>query len=885
VSLTTEVSVNCGGPSASPLASEIDAESNLALSDTVKSEQSVFVFSATSAQRRFWLLDQLHPEGNPALNMSLGLRWRGPLDLPALRRALNGVVARHEALRTTFQSERGQLRQLITPSLELDVPTLELSDFRERNATNVFFEVRRDEAQRPFDLRIGPLVRTRLLRRAPREHLLLLTLHHIISEGWSNGILVRDLCTLYAAFMQGKQSPLCELTIQFADYADWQQERLAHDGFAAQRDYWHEKLAGDLPALDLPFDRPQRATPNLSGGLRSRVLAPQLVRAAKSLAAGESASPFMIFFAAFQALLHRYTSQVDFLVTSPNANRERQEFESLVGPFVNPLLLRVDLHGNPTFLELLSRVRGTTLEAFSNQDIPFESLLDEFRAARLQVNFQYESGLQQPTNLPEGLTLEVLPLMSGGTLYELSASLLEEVGNLRLELEYNRALFDAPTIDRMLDRYETLLEVVVTDPTTRISALPLYTRKNLPEHGRSDGVTFFSSPEVGRSAPTRAVGESVRPYLGLHHQLIAIWEELLSVRDIGIRDNFFDLGGNSLLAMRMLQRIELTCGKVILPAALFTNPTIEHLAGEIAREVIDESASLLRVNDAGTRTPFFYLHGDLFGAGFYTLKLSRELGADQPFYVLPPPDIRTLPTAPSIEEMAAAHLQALRAVCPTGPYIIGGFCLGGLVAYELAQQIKTSGDTVEMLLIIDAAPEDRPLRALQRLAKALGTLLRWDNHTQVAHFGRWAVWRARLARWYELDAQAQTRTAIRRIRNRSIYTYDLLRRRLRFLRKSIDSSGTGAATVRELDVPSAFLWASASYHPQPYGSPVALLLSDDLFRDSRDLSRDWRQLAPDLNVQLLKGAHLECITAHIETLAETIEGCLQRIASSQHHQH
>ena len=352
-------------------------------------EASVFVFPATPAQRRFWLLDQLQPGGNPALNMCVALRWHGPLDQAVLRRALNEVVARHEALRTTFESERGQLRQLIAPSLTLDLPTLNASDFRGTSPADLEAHLIHEETSRPLDLRAGPLVRGRLVHLGPREHLLAITVHHIVSDGWSNGIITRDLCALYSAFLRGKPSPLPELTIQFADYADWQQARLEADDFASQREYWRHKLAGDLTGLDLPLDRPRLASPSISGSIRSRLLPPELVRAAKALGAGENASPFMILFAIFQALLCRYTGKTDFLVLSPSANRERREFESLVGQFVNPLLLRADVRGDPTFRELLGRVRGVVLEAFSNQDIPFESLLDEFHAAQLQVNFQY----------------------------------------------------------------------------------------------------------------------------------------------------------------------------------------------------------------------------------------------------------------------------------------------------------------------------------------------------------------------------------------------------------------------------------------------------------------------------------------------------------------
>jgi thioesterase domain-containing protein len=405
--------------------------------------------------------------------------------------------------------------------------------------------------------------------------------------------------------------------------------------------------------------------------------------------------------------------------------------------------------------------------------------------------------------------------------------------------------------------------------------------KDIPlraDDGRLDRAALPPFPDGGLVA----LPEPVRPYLGLQLQLIAIWEDVLGVRGIGIRDDFFDLGGNSLLAMRMLQRAEIACGKVILPAALFTNATVEHLAGEIARDVIEDSPALLRVHDAGTRAPFFYLHGDLSGGGFYSLKLSRALGHEQPFYVLPPQDIRTLPAAPSIKEMAAAHLAALRAVRPKGPYVIGGFCVGGLVAYELAQQIEASGESVEMLLIIDATAEDKGLRALRWLTGACGALLHWDDQAKVDHFGRWTLWRGRLTRWSGLNVQAQARVAIRRISNRFTRAYSLLRPRVRRgTNQSVSSTESSVPVRRERDVPSTFLWASARYRPQPYHGPVALLLSEDVVRHARNVSQ-WQELAPKVTVHPLMGSHLECITAHVDTLALTIEGCLQSAAADSH---
>jgi thioesterase domain-containing protein len=262
------------------------------------------------------------------------------------------------------------------------------------------------------------------------------------------------------------------------------------------------------------------------------------------------------------------------------------------------------------------------------------------------------------------------------------------------------------------------------------------------------------------------------------------------------------------------------------------------------------------------------------------LKLSRALGQEQPFYVLPPQDIRALPAAPGITEMAAVHLAALRAVRPKGPYVIGGFCVGGLVAYELAQQIEASGESVEMLLIIDATAEDKGLRALRWLAGTLGALLNWDDHARVDHFGRWALWRGRLARWWGLDVQSQARIVFRRILNRFARAYQMLRRPFRRDAGPV-SPESGVPGRREHDMPSAFLWASARYRPQPYHGPVALLLSDDVVRYGRNVA-EWQELAPKVTVHPLLGTHLECITAHVDTLAQTIESCLRGVAAHRH---
>lgn len=369
--------------------------------------------------------------------------------------------------------------------------------------------------------------------------------------------------------------------------------------------------------------------------------------------------------------------------------------------------------------------------------------------------------------------------------------------------------------------------------------------------------------------PKRGSKQKVRPYLSLQLELIAIWEELLGLRGIGIRDNFFELGGNPELVSGMLQRAKDLCGRPINPSSTFSkNPIIETLAAEIVHEVIDESASLLTIQEGGSRTPFFYLHGDLLGGGFYTLRLSRALGGDQPLYVLPPQHVHDDSETPTIEQMAAAHLEAIRTVRPSGPYIIGGFCLGAIVAYELAQQIVASGEMVEMVVLIDAEPEDKPLQAVRRFCEIFARLFRWNDHVQLERFRQWALLRAKFGWWWKLDVSEKFRSVMRKIRKRIVSTSS---------RQPSTTSTVQDPRMPERDVASSFLWAATGYRAKPYRLPMSVLLSEDLLERGDHLDRAWRRLAHKAEVCQLKGSHLECITAHVGNLAETIDRCLRRV--------
>ena len=307
------------------------------------------------AQQRLWFLDQFQP-GSPVYNIPAALRITAPLNAFALEQSLNEIVRRHEALRTTFAAVDGRPVQVIAPALRVPLPVTDLRGLPQTERETEATRLATQEAQHPFDLARGPLVRATLLRLGAGDHVLLLTMHHIVSDGWSMGVFFRELAVLYEAYATGKPSPLPELPVQYADFAQWQRQWLQGEVLAAHLTYWKQHLAGAPEVLELPTDRPRPAVQSFRGATYPFTLPPALSTALKTLSQREGVTLFMTLLAAFKTLLHRYTGQGDLVVGAPIANRTRAEIEGLIGFFVNTLVLRTDLSGNPRFGELLGRV-------------------------------------------------------------------------------------------------------------------------------------------------------------------------------------------------------------------------------------------------------------------------------------------------------------------------------------------------------------------------------------------------------------------------------------------------------------------------------------------------------------------------------------------------
>ena len=432
------------------------------------------------AQQRLWFLDQLGA-GRTAYNIPTAVHLSGTLDVDALQRGLNEMARRHEALRTTFLTVDGEPRQVVSEAVEVPFEIDDLSKLEEPERTAAAQRLAAAEAATAFDLGRAPLVRARLLRLAAAEQMLIVVFHHIVSDGWSLGVFVRELGALYEAYRSGQESPLAELELQYADYAQWQRERLRGAELGVELEYWRERLGGAQEPLALATDRVRPSVPQYAGATQTWALGRELTERLRELSRSQEATLFMTLLAGLQTLLWRYTGQEEISVGTPVAGRLRSETEGLIGFFVNTLVLRTELQGAPSFVELLGRVREVCLGAYQHQELPFEQLVQALQPERevsrtplFQVMLVLQNMPLPPVEL-SGLTAKILTIDSGEAKFELSLYLRETAEGLTGIIEYQTALFDDDTIKRLGDHLIRLLESVAADPYTRISELEMLT--------------------------------------------------------------------------------------------------------------------------------------------------------------------------------------------------------------------------------------------------------------------------------------------------------------------------------------------------------------------------------------------------------------------------
>jgi Condensation domain/Phosphopantetheine attachment site len=549
-------------------------------------------FPVSFAQQRLWFLEQLTP-GEPTYNLPYASWLEGPLDAQALQRAMDALVARHAVLRTSIVGYDGVPEQVVADTGTVPIERIELPPGldaceRTQKAESIAVEL----ARQPFDLTAAPLIRMALIGAGPDRHLFVLVMHLSISDGSSVKILIDELSAVYRAETAGLPASLPPLWMEYSDFALWQQDRMRGEELDRQLGYWREQLRGAPQLMTLPTDRPRPARRSSRGGLATTYVDAATTQRLAAVARGANCAMFTVFLTCFAATLSRYTGQADTLLATQVTDRTHAELDPLVGLFTNTLTLRMSLAGDPTFTELLGRVRDTTADALAHRQLPFEKLVADLAPDRalahpplIQAQFDYGSRTPPTLDLP-GITARSLTPLTSTAKLDLSvyadAQVAEDAQVTSLSMEYSADLFDAAWADRFLGCMATLLGQAADAPGTPVADLPMLTAAQASTSRVIDGDR--SLPTGGRSAASSSAGR-VEPRNPVEATLAQIWGDLLDPpASVGVHDNLFALGGHSLTVTRFVARLGDAYGVQLPVHQVFASPTIAELAEVVAAQ-------------------------------------------------------------------------------------------------------------------------------------------------------------------------------------------------------------------------------------------------------------------------------------------------------------
>jgi thioesterase domain-containing protein/acyl carrier protein len=715
--------------------------------------EDAFVVPQWFIQQEAWVTDSVNSD-SAAYNTVISLRLRGPLNPSALKKSIESLVRQHPVLRSIVRPLDGRLVQIVLAPQPVAMPFNDLRgdgvlSSRELKATELVLA----DARELFDLTQGPLLRARLIQLEAADHVLALTTHLLFCDDWSTGIVVKDLLAMYRAAPNGDPVPQRGSAFQYADFARDLDNRIHAGDMEPQIEFW-VSLLGEGPAVEYLKPRSARKIRRLRpAACETVLLSEDLLRTLKSLSQAERVSLFMTLLAGFDCLLYSYSGAPEITIGSCAANRPRADVEELVGRFGNDLVLRVDVSGNPTFRELLRRVRDASLNAYSHQEVPFGKVLASLPKAQnghsdssLQVMFIFQNAPKETVENSD-LSVERFPIDAESAKYDLNVWLrLGE--NLEITFEYDRDLFPPEEMKGILASYRAILELMVQNPETRLNEVRPATATKLDRHSvqRSD-------------SPSPAV-----PNDSIEHKLVEIWEGEFGRTPINVSADFFELGGDSIMAARLFPKME-QAFQIKLPlSSLFKASSIREIA-KIVREARRQDAGsslLVTIQPLGSRLPLFCFHGAGGNVLIYR-ELSRHLGSDRPFYGLQSQGLEgDKPFLTSIEDMAAVYLDEIRRVQPDGPYMLGGYCMGGIIALEVAQRLYATGEKVAMLALFDTinwskvrtdAAWSEPYHQAQRLGFHIRNFLLLNPRNQFKFFAgklnvlrrRAHVWRGMLA--------------------------------------------------------------------------------------------------------------------------------------------
>ncbi|MGO4336964.1 condensation domain-containing protein [Labrys sp. KB_33_2] len=650
-----------------------------------EADTDLYAFPCSLAQARFWILDRITPE-DPALNVAVRWRLRGRLDAGVLQQALNAVIDRHEILRTSYRDVDGEPEQLVHPAAPIQLPVIDLTLLPEAGRHEERDRISQIEARKPFDLTQVPNLRATLLKVEAEEHIVLVTVHHIASDGWSMGIIARDMMEFYQARLRARTPKLADLPLQYADFAVWQSEWMKADALKNERVYWTSQLAG-FKRFDLPADKVLEGTGTAPAFILGRQLPRTLTDTVSALATAEGCTFFMVGAAALMCLLHRRSGCEDITVGTQIAGRDRVELNDIVGPFINTVPLRARITGNPSFRQLLAQMHDVIEGALLNQRMPIEDIIAIAKPVRepgrnplFSVNLICQRSFISTDERPE-LSLIDMPSVSPGALYDLNFFFVERPDGWRISCEYDTSLYNKATVEGYLAQLQDLLGGFVADLDRPVGEVG----------------SHAPLPAPAQQSPSVRASEALDSRVRVEAELAEIWVNILKVPILSVKDNFFALGGHSLSAFRMLSRLEKVFGKRISFDDLQSHPTIGELAKLLGGPVAPEAKAAVVMQPHGASTPIFALHDT-----FIFQELVNHLGQEQPFISVPLPTFVEGEAEISQAEMVEHCVRIIEEERPNGPYILLGFCAAARLNVAIARRLIERGHAIELFVTLDA---------------------------------------------------------------------------------------------------------------------------------------------------------------------------------------
>jgi amino acid adenylation domain-containing protein len=800
----------------------------------------------TFDQQVVWLFETVYP-GTQTYHIPVVYRLAGPFEPEILRVAVNEVIRRHESLRTVFDLEGKHPVQRVADPYDFVMPVVSLESLPGPNGEPKIFQFLSDFVSRPFDIRKIPLLRGTVLRVSPTDHVVCFTFHHIVTDGWSVGVFVKELIELYAARREGRSPRLPVLTVQYADYAVWQRKQFEDHGDATVA-YWLEHLKAPLNRIDWPKDATPPEEDPRQGAQYPVEISPELSDTIRRFAAGIGSTPFKVLLSLFNLVIYRYTGCTDIVVGATQAHRNRVEIEPLIGFFISTVAIRSRVDARMTYAEFLEQVRVSVRGAQEHADMPFERIREAVEPNPDSDPFMQVLFLMQTVDLPPlvlpGTRAKTLNIDLGKSILDLTLELYDTPNGFRGWFEYCTDMFSRPTVARLARCFEQFAELACTYPQTPLASLPEF---SAIETGDVVPPVLWEVPLAprmhARAAKVSTVHEQDPRTAEIEQKLIAIWRRVLATDAIARDSDFFRSGGDSLAVLVMLAQVEEIFGRRIPPMRVYQGPLLAQLALLLAEgaELVHPDA-IHPIQPAGVRPPLFFV-----GSIANLPNVAEGLPGDQPVYGLGVFGLR--PSEEQVrhvhvEDIAAAFIEDIVRLQPQGPYYLGGYCRDAIVAYEIAQQLTRRGERVAALLIVD-------------LVWSLSDRYSWSRrHWQNFREMGWRYIAGKIGhRWRAFLASMR---------------YTWLRRSRKVLRRPDAKDPQRLADSLFL---TAYNNAVDAYQPEPYPGPVTLIVCSEW---GVQTAEEWEWLAGGgVRVREFASRHDDLWDSpQIENLAAAIHYCL-----------